>query len=192
MRRDEASFQVRLVAHGYSVVTHDPQARRLRLRRRERAHLGLRAAGRRLRAAGRLRAASRRTYRRGVASSAGATGGTSRRTVVVAAHRRRRGPSRAAKQGLPASHRSQCCPCSAAPRRADGSRRRRGCDVDIPRRRVAATTPRPRRRGYFVATGARLRYGSRGPAVAAAARVHRCGPLPGRRPPAGRDDRDAG
>ena len=39
---------------------------------------------------------------------------------------------------------------------ADGSRRRRGCHVDIPWRRVAAT-PRPRR-GYLVKTGARLRY----------------------------------
>ena len=39
---------------------------------------------------------------------------------------------------------------------SDDSRRRHGCDVDIPRRRVAAT---PRlRRAYSVETGTRLRY----------------------------------
>ena len=50
--------------------------------------------------------------------------------------------------------------------REDKSRQRRGCDVDIPWRRVAAAPPwrrvaatPPRRRGSSVETGARLRYG---------------------------------
>ena len=48
------------------------------------------------------------------------------------------------------------CTFAAWAFRGDESRRRRGCDVDIPWRRVAAA-PRPRR-GSSAETGARLRY----------------------------------